>query len=287
MAMEIGVFGAPRGALTGYLDRLRERFNAKLVFSPQRSEREKLSGLILLDAPSEEWLLELAEDGLPTLIEIPFAASLQEEAKILKALSEKNRQVIIPLYSRHNPKLLRLSSLVREGVLGKACSIYVTAQLDSSLLREEPSTQHNLSGEIVHQLINTVDFIRSLERQGNPQYRAWLLSGEVLTVDARVGDTLVTVVSQASRSLVEEAKVCIEAVGSENILVWDGTEHSLQIDDGGAELRYWGLSLNDVLAQHFFELAHGMPLFSPEDIYKSYHDALKLLGRLKAVKARR
>jgi len=278
----VGIFGKADKTKHKYIDYLKL---AGISFKHLSSALEvsNLSGVIILE-PSDELLLTSLEEGVPILLEIPFARTLKAEVEVLKKLKSYKAGWLLPLISRHHPKLVRLRALIRRGVLGKLSSLHITMSLKEGLVREEESYAR-IPGKTVYQFLNIVDYLRWMRSTNINDVSAWIIDSSKLIVSAKVEDVVATVVSYSSMKTSDPSGVdlTLEAVGFERILTWDGTEQSLILRGGESELKHvhWGISMDEVIAWHFLELLRGASELDLSDITESYEEAVNLLKLIK------
>lgn len=278
---KIGIFGKLDPAKHKYIDYLKlAGISLKQLSSV--SEIDSLLGAIILE-PSNEILWASIEKELPTILEIPFAKTLQDEIEVLKKLESHKAGVLIPLISRHHPKLVRLRALIHRGMLGKLSSIHVTMNLKEDIIRDEPPYAR-ISGKTIHQLLNVIDYLRWIHPTNLNNIMGRIIDDNKLVINAKIEDIVATVISCSCRKTSDPSGVdlIIEAVGFERILVWDGTEQSLILRRDGNELKhiYWGMSMDELIARRFLEFLDGVSEKDLSEIVKSYETVVNVLKSL-------
>ncbi|MEM4006742.1 MAG: hypothetical protein QXT92_03665 [Nitrososphaerota archaeon] len=287
--VDIAILGKPycRHELH-YIAYLLSMPNVSLKYISDISEAKNYSALILLEKIEGDLLIELLEEkDIKVLLEIPFANSFEEEVELLRRIRELDCEVFLPLLSRHHPTLVRFKAILQRKVLGEVFSIYITLNFSNEYLREEPSLKSSSlfsSGKILHQLVNTIDYVLWLDKDGDSQIDVWTVGKtkerEFLIVDAKLGNTLLTILSYACENSSSSHKGCIkmEAVGFEKMLVWSGYEQSLILEgDSTLDYIHWSTDPNEIIAKHFLEIIKGKSQYNLKDVFKSYEETLKFL----------
>ncbi|MCS7134847.1 MAG: hypothetical protein NZ893_00180 [Candidatus Aenigmarchaeota archaeon] len=294
--INVAILGKPSERESYYLKHLLKMPNISLKYISSLLEAKSFPALILLEKPPTDLLIRLLEDNdIKVLIETPFAEFFEKEIELLNEIKRLNAEVFIPLVSRHHPILVRFRALLNRKMLGDVFSIYMTLNFDVNHLRQEPPLETSsitLSSRVLHQLINIIDYLLWLNKGDISQINIWVNSRskekEVLVVDAKLHNTLLTLVSyvdEVSPSFCKDY-INIEAVGFERILVWNGFEQSLILkgkSDFASDHIYWGLDLGEVIARHFINIIKSKPQYDLKEVFISYEKTLKYLksGKLR------
>ncbi|MEM2703328.1 MAG: hypothetical protein QXR45_09220 [Candidatus Bathyarchaeia archaeon] len=292
--INIAILGKTLGQELGYINYLQSMSNISLKYISTISEARSYPALILLEKTSSDQLIKLLEErDIKMLIAVPFADSFEEEVELLSEIRRLNAKVFIPLMSRHHPALVRFRSLLQRKLLGDVFSIFMKFNFNYNYLREEPplvSSSITFSGKLLHQLVNIIDYLLWLQLGNISQIDVWAIDKtrgrEILIVDAKLDNTLLTFLSYTHKGLSSSCKsfIRIEAAGLERMLVWSGYEQSLIVEDNStSHYEYWGIDPGEIIARHFFEIIKGKSQFELKEIFKSYEETLKYLksGRLK------
>lgn len=286
--VDIAILGKPYERRFYYINYLLNVPNVSLRYISDISEAKNYSALILLDKIESDLLIELLEEkDIKVLLEVPFASSFEEEIDLLKRMRKLNGEVFLPLLSRHHPILVRFRAISQRKVLGEVFSIYITLNLSNDSLREEPPLKSSplfFSGKTLHQLINIIDYLLWLHTDSISQIDVWIgnrtKEREYLIVDARLGNTLLTILSYTYENSSSSHKgwIKIEAIGFEKMLIWGGYEQSLILEgDSTLNCIPWSLDPNEIIAKHFHEIIKGKSQYNLEDTFKSYEETLKYL----------
>ncbi len=282
----IGIIGTPDAVKHKYIKHLKFFINPTFKEIISGSKISSLDGIIILEY-SDNLLWKIVEEDVPILLEIPFAKTLRREVALLEELVNKDVDVLLPLISRHHPKLVKLRSFILQGLLGKLASIHLSMNVAKGCIRREPSGDFNIPGELTHLLLNIVDYFQWISSTEINDITGWIIDDErkMLIVNAKFGGSVASAISYLSEGACHPSgvDVILEATGFERLLTWDDTEQTLLLR-GDNEIKHvwWSADFNEIIARHFIELLdHGSAKYPLKEVASSYKFMLKVLKELR------
>ena len=184
--------------------------------------------------------LQLAQEGIPLLIEKPFSNQLDDVEKLIHLSASRGQTLMIGYHLRFHPSFLYLKKTLENGKIGKVLSViaevgqYLPDWRPDTAYTQNVSAQARLGGGVVLELSHELDYTR------------WLM-GEVHAVSAQIGklsDLTIDVEDSADihlrfaqggsgnihldmlqRALTRTCKL----IGTDGTLTWDGISNSVRL----------------------------------------------------------